>query len=852
MSEALAEHDALVRSTIDAHGGVVFSTGGDGFAAAFSDAASALGAAVAVQSCVGLPVRMGLHTGTAVERDGDYFGRTVNRAARIMAAGHGGQIVLSDVTAGLMRDEQAELTDLGEHRFTGVDAPIRLWQVGRGEFPSLRTVDVVPGNLPVQESSFVGRDDDVATIIDAVGGHRVVTLIGVGGVGKTRLAVQSAATLAPQFREGVWLVELAPVMDGDGVDRAVAAVFKLQNQRERTWRQIVVDGLQGREVLLVIDNCEHVLDETAALVEALAACPTVRVMVTSRESLAVVGEWAWRVPSLPSQVAIELFIERADTAASGFRPDDADVVVIGEICDRLDGIALAIELAAARVRSMSPTQIRDRLDERFRLLTGSRRSIERHQTLRHAVQWSYDLLKPVEQAVLQQVSLFVGGFSLDAATTITELDEYDIIDALDSLVRKSLLQVERTNGEVRYGMLETIRQFAEEALAAAGSSDTIRDRHADYFADQTDIAFAAFVTEDERLAYRFVDTEITNLAAGFHWALSRQATDAAVRIVANIHFVAHSRLRTETFGWPEQVLDLARHDGHRQLPQLLTAACDAAISVGRFDDAVRFGLEALALNSDDRYDFAIHAYRLTGLALINNNDVEQAMVVLREGAEHPADALVRFNLFYLVVYGFFFGFGMSKQETMDAVAHLKASPMPTIRACGLWVHAIAVADDDPSEAIALCQTALDADTGSRVLDESVRGFQLGLIARTGDIEVALTGFTRIVDAYQASAGEHYTRTALGNLVEWLVRLGYHDGAARLYGANTRGRWSDPPPEIVVLADTMGHEAFNAAFQAGATLDARATGQLAHQLLTKVRAAHLGSGVSRRTTPSTPS
>ena len=454
--------------------------------------------------------------------------------------------------------------------------------------------------------------------------------------------------------------------------------------------------------------------------------------------------------------------------------------------------------------------------------------------------------------MLQQVSVFVGGFSLDAATAITELDEYDVIDTLDSLVRKSLLQVERTHGEVRYGMLETIRQFAEEALAAAGTGDTIRDRHADYFADQTDTACARFPTEDERLAYQFVDTEITNLAAGFHWALSRQDTDAAVRIAANIHFIAHSRLRTETFGWPEQVLDLARHDGHRQLPQLLTAACDAAASVGRLDDAVRYGLEAVALNDDDRYDFTIHAYRVTGLALFNTNDAEQAMGVLREGAEHPADAPARFNLLYLHILAHFGGVAMSEQETMDAVVQLKASSIPTIRAGGLWVHAMAVADDDPSAAIALCQTALDADTGSRVLDESVRGFQLGLIARTGDIEVSLAGFTRIVDAYQASSGDFYTRGALGNLVEWSARLGYHDGAARLYGAVTRGRWPDPPPEIVTLADTMGDDAFTAAFQAGATLDPRATGELAHQLLTQVRADHLGSEVSRVTTLSTPS
>jgi tetratricopeptide (TPR) repeat protein len=547
------------------------------------------------------------------------------------------------------------------------------------------------------------------------------------------------------------------------------------------------------------------------------------------------------VPSLTGDAAIELFIERADTAASGFRPDDADLVVIGEICGRLDGIALAIELAAARVRSMSPTQIRDRLDERFRLLTGSRRSIERHQTLRHAVQWSYDLLEPVEQSVLQQVSVFAGGFTLKSATTISELDEYEVLDILDSLVRKSLLHVDRGDSDVRYAMLETIRQFAEEALAATGTSDETRDRHAHYFADQTDIAFAAFPTEDEWLAYRFVDTEISNLTAAFQWAMSRHDTDTAVRIAANIQIIARNRSRTETVGWPEQALDLARRDQHRQLPLLLAAACDAASSVGRYDDAIGNGLEAITLNHDDRYNFTIHAYWTTAVALFSDAEVDQAIGVLRNGAEHPADAPARPNLVYLHVLARFGGVVISTEETMDAVTQLKASSMPALRAGGLWVQAMAVADDDPSAAIALCQQALDADTGSRSTEESVRGFQLGLIAQTGDIDAALNGFTHIIDAYQASSGDHYTRSALSFLVIWLARLGYHDGAARLAGAITRGRpdwWPDPSPEIVTLRDTMGNDAYIAAVQAGAALDPRATGELAYRLLTQVRADHL--------------
>ncbi len=844
MRVELAAHDDVLRTAVEGEGGWLFKHTGDGVCAAFQSARAAVDAAVVAQRQLGLPVRMGIASGEAELRGDDYFGSTLNTAARVMAAGHGGQILLALSTANLTSD--VDTIDLGLRSLRDLSGQVQLFQVRaeglRTEFPSLRTVDVVPGNLPVEESSFVGRDQAVVEIVDAVGEHRVVTLIGVGGVGKTRLALQTAAVLAPGFRDGVWLIELASVTEGDGVDAAVAAVFMLQPQPGRSWRQVVVDGLAGREVLLVVDNCEHVLDDTAALVTALATCATVKVLVTSRESLTVAGEWAWRVPPLPDEAAVELFVERADTAATGFHPDVTDLAVIGEICARLDGMPLAIELAAARVRSMSPTQIRDRLDERFRLLTGSRRSIERHQTLRHAVQWSYDLLEPAEQSVLQQVSVFVGGFTLDAATAITELDEYDLIDILESLVGKSLLHVERAGGAVRYGMLETIRQFAEEALAA--TADTIRDRHARYFADQTDSAFAAVWTEDEWLTYRFVDAEISNLAAAFQWALSRQDTDAAVRIAANIPPIARNRLRTEAVGWPEQALDLARRDRHRQLPHLLTAACDATTNSGRYDDAVRFGLEAVELNYDDRYDFTVHAYWTTAMAHFVIGEGDRAMGLLREGAEHPADAPARFNLLFLHVLARFGGVVMSARETMDAVTQITASSVPTVRAGGSFVQALAVADDDPSAAIALCQQALDANTGSRSSEESVRGLQLGLIAQSDDIDAAVTGFTRIVDAYQASAGDTYTRFQLAYLVAWLARLGYQDAAARLAGAATGGNldrgvaqtpsWAEA---LGTLRDTMGDDAFMAAFHASAALDPRATGELAHQLLAQVRADH---------------
>ena len=843
MRGELAAHDEVLRVAIESHGGWLFKHTGDGVCAAFGSAPSAVDAAVAAQRGLGLPVRMGLATGEAELRGDDYFGATLNLAARVMSAGHGGQILLAASTAILTSD--VATIDLGLRSLRDLSGQVQLFQVRavglRAEFPVLRTLDVVPGNLPVQESSFVGRDDVLIELAGAVATHRVVTLTGVGGVGKTRLAVHTAALVAPGFRDGVWLIELANVTDGAGVDAAVASLFLRQPQPGRTWRQVVVDGLAGREVLLLLDNCEHVLDETAALVEALAPCRGVRVLVTSRESLGVPAEWAFRVPSLTGSAAVELFVERA--AAAGFRPDDSDGVVIGEICDRLDGIALAIELAAARARSMTPAQIRDRLNERFRLLAGSRRSIERHQTLRHAVQWSYDLLGPVEQAVLQQVSVFVGGFTLDAATAITGLDEYDVLDIVDSLVRKSLLTIERTGTEMRYGMLETIRQFAEETLAAGGTVTEVRDRHAHYYAEQADTAYHQLFGADERLAYRFVDTEIPNVAAAFDWALTTGLTDAAVGIAANTQLVARRRLRTETYEWPEQVLDLARRTNHRQLPLLLAAASDVAWGLRRFEDAVGYGREAISLNDDDHYDFTIHAYYVTGRALALAGDVDEGFRLLRIGAEHPADAPARYNLYILTQWVTMFGVRMSERETLDALAHLDASPMPSVRANRWYFQARLVADQDVPAAIALCQQVLDADTGNRSMEETVRGYQVDLLARTDDIDATLTGFGRIVYTYQAT-GDTITRTSLNYLATWLARLGYHDGAARLYGAATLGTpipaLSARFPELAGLPDVMGADAYSTAFHAGAQLDTRATAELAHQLLARFRADQLNA------------
>jgi predicted ATPase/class 3 adenylate cyclase len=487
MRVALAAHDEVLCKAIEAQGGWLFKHTGDGVCAAFASPRCAVDAAVAAQRALELPVRMGIATGEAELRGADYFGAVLNRAARVMAAGHGGQILLTESTAGLL--SKVDLVDLGSRWLRDLPTPVGVFQVRapglQTQFPALRALDASPGNLRPQTTSFIGRESEVAELQAAVKGRRLVTLTGVGGVGKTRLVIEVASRLADEYPDGVWFFELAAVTDPAAIPDAVAAVLGITQQPGKTVTESVASALEGRVRLLVFDNCEHVVDSVADLVEAiLAASATVTILATSREGLGVSEEQLWRVPSLDvnsgtESAAVNLFVDRAHSVVSDFslaQPGEGDAVV--EICRRLDGIPLAIELAASRMGSMTASEVRDRLDQRFRLLVGSRRGLERHHTLRHAVAWSYDLLDDTEKVLLDRCSVFAGGFDLHSARAVAGFpdapDDFATLDLLDALVRKSLLIADRSLARTRFSMLETIRQFAEDQLVARGEASEIR------------------------------------------------------------------------------------------------------------------------------------------------------------------------------------------------------------------------------------------------------------------------------------------------------------------------------------------------------------------------------------------
>jgi len=604
MRAALERHDEILRSAFQAHGGYVFSTGGDGFGVAFARAGDALGAALASQAALAsepwpegavIRARMALHTGDVTERGGDYFGTPVNQTARLMALGHGGQVLCSGLTAGLVQAE-VPLIDLGEHRLRDLSGPQRVIQAGAGTFPPLRSLDVFPSNLPAQMSAFVGGERHVRQVASMMEASRVVTLTGVGGVGKTRLAVQAAAELLPRYRDGAWLVELGPVVDPAALVEVIAGALQVPERQGQPLAAGVTGFLRGKQLLMVLDNCEHLLDTVAAFVAGvLAACPQVTVLATSRERLGADGERMFVVPSLdvpeeastPDVVAdadaVRLFVERAVEAKGSFELTAANAGAVARLVRRLDGIPLAIELAAARVRSLTPAELADRVDERFRLLAGGRRAgVERHQTLRRAIDWSYELLTEPEQVALNRAAVFAGDFGLNSAEAVIAgepIDELEVVDLLGRLVDKSLVVAEDRGATTRYRLLETIHQYAQERLDAAGEGGAVGRLHAEHYAAFAVTAGDGLRGRDELAWTEQAEGELDNLRAALAWSVARGEADLALRIVVPPD-VNGTRIQSATRAWAAPVVVMPGAQARPLYPEALAKASKGATATG--------------------------------------------------------------------------------------------------------------------------------------------------------------------------------------------------------------------------------------------------------------------------------
>ena len=577
MDEALRRHDELMRSAVERWGGHVFKTVGDAFCVAFSTAEEALEASASAQRALAaepwpeaatLRVRMALHTGGCVERDGDYFGPALNRAARLEATAHGSQVVLSQTTTANVRDSLpagVSLRPLGPHRLKDLGRPEEISQLVieglDADFPPLRSLDnpEMPNNLPQLVSSFVGRDAEVSEVRALVEHSRLVTLSGAGGSGKTRLALQVAAELLDGSGDGVWLVELADVSDPDLVASAVSRALGIKEQPAHDVPDSLLGALADLHLLIVLDNCEHVITSCAKLADAiLRRCPRVHLLATSREPLGIDGESVWPVaplslpPDAPEELAalaasgaVALFLDRALSQNPGFALTEENAPVVASVCRRLDGMPLAIELAVARLRSLSLVDLNNRLDRRFQLLTGgSRSALPRHQTLRGVVDWSYDLLTEPEQVLFRRLSVFSGGFELDAAEDVCgfgAIEEFDVTVLLGGLVDKSLVVADASTMTIRYRLLETIRQYAAERLADVGRDETHRlfDTHAEFYLTFAEIAAPQLTGPDHGTQFVRLETEYPNLYAALEHLSGRgDQREHALRLaVALRHFL---------------------------------------------------------------------------------------------------------------------------------------------------------------------------------------------------------------------------------------------------------------------------------------------------------------------------
>jgi predicted ATPase/class 3 adenylate cyclase len=558
MRLALARHDEVLRGAVEANRGTVVKMMGDGMHAAFDDPLDAVNAALQLQQAladaapgVTLRVRCGLHLGVVERRASDLFGSVVNRAARIMGMAHGGQVLLSQPVAGLVRDRlppSASLRDLGKVRLRDFAIPEQVYQLLhsslRPEFPALRALEETPNNLPRPATSFIGREDEQAEVLRLLAKQRLVTLTGAGGVGKTRISLQVGLERLSTYPDGVWFIDLAPLSGAQLVAEAAAGVFGLPLGPAGSPVAALVTFLKDKKTLVILDNCEHLVAACAELADAIIrGCPGVSLMASSREALAVPGEHVYHVGSLAipdraeqitagvalRHAAVKLFVDRASATNASFTLADGNASTVVEICRRLDGIPLAIELAASRVKLLAPERILNRLNDRFRILTGgARTALPRQQTLRATIDWSYNLLSVSEKALLARLSVFPGGWTMEAAREVGSGDPIDddaIFDALASLVDKSLVSVDFARAEPRYKMLESTLQYALEKLGEKGEN-TYRHRHAEYLARLFEKADQAWPTTPTGNWLETYEPELESLRAALEWSLGRGADSA--------------------------------------------------------------------------------------------------------------------------------------------------------------------------------------------------------------------------------------------------------------------------------------------------------------------------------------
>ena len=872
MRDALARHDTIVRGAVESHHGVVFSTMGDGMAAVFASARDAVRAVLAAQAGLGaedwgevtgpLAARMGLLTDEGVLGGEHYLNQPLNRCARLMAAGHGGQALVSAATELLVRDDLPEgcgLVDLGEHRLRDLARPVRVFQLTgpglRAEFPPLRTLEGFAGNLPVQLSSFVGRAAELAGLAAAMARSPLVTVVGPGGVGKTRLALHAAADQLPSFRDGAWLCELHAAGDGEMMAQAVLAALRARPRSGLSTGASVVEFLRTRTaLLLVLDNCEHLASVAAALAaDILRGCPGVRVLATSQQPLGVGGEQVFglRPLSLPPAAAgmaaagasdaVSLFAQRATAARGDFSLTPANVAAVGEICRRLDGIPLAIELAAARVAALRPAEIAALLDERFRLLTRGRAdAASRQQTLQATVEWSYALLGEAERRVFDCLGVFPASFDAAAATDIVGTDglqRWDVLDGLTSLVGKSLVAEEEGPDQTsRYRLLETMRAYARQQLAA-GELDRLRHRHAGHYAAFAERAGLELAGPAQLEWQPRIRAERDNLQAAVTWALAEGGQDRplAFGIVAALAVLAVTSPST-VGSWAEACLAQISACPPELRGIVIGAAAWSAFWAGdvplarrRAEDALRDPAAGDPISLALLRSVLAQTYTLTGQPERGATIARQAR---QEAAEQGIEILVGNMLVVeamaLTAAG---DYAAARPPAMEAVEVARRVQNPALSAMAFCTAAGAIWPGEPQAALRLIEDSL-ALTRAGACDTFLGGALTwaGFIrAQNGDLPGALAALQEAMAQQHADGNRLLLNMTLQIAAEALARLGEAEPAAVLSGAFS----AHFPPDISAVHQdvkmgveeaqslarhALGEAAYGAALARGAAMD----------------------------------
>ncbi|MGO9508449.1 MAG: helix-turn-helix transcriptional regulator [Mycobacterium sp.] len=665
MTGALARLNRTVNNAIASHDGVrpLEQGEGDSFVAAFARASDAIACALELQQAPLAPIRIriGIHTGEIQLRDeSNYAGPTINRTARIRDLAHGGQTVLSGATEPLVEDRLPDgvwLTDLGSYPLKGVARPERVVQLCHpdlhNEFPPLRVRQVAAShNLPAQLTSLVGRQAQMTELRNLVTGNRLVTLTGAGGAGKTRLSVEVTAQLTNEFADGVWYIDPAPITNPAVAPVTVARTLGLSDQPGRSTMELLVRFFGDKTMLLLLDNCEHLLDACGTLVtELLSQCPNLTILATSREPLGVPGELSWRVPSLSlADEAIELFADRARRARPDFVVSEDNTALVHEICDRLDGMPLAIELAAARIRALSLQQILDSLHDRFRLLTGgARTAVRRQQTLRASVDWSHALLTEPEQVLFRRLAAFAGGFDLDAALAVgasTDTEQFQLIDLLGLLVDKSLIVADEIHGAMRYRLLETVRQYGLEKLGESGESAQVRTRHRDYYIASA-AAREAQAQGDGMVLIGWAEVEIDNLRAAHTWSRETNEIGLALELVASLHrfWLTRGRFREGLAAFDAVFADDLYDRGDITPAIIVRAVADAAIlSVWASVPASLERAEKALAAARELGDQRLLARCLMGCGMLNFYGAEPYFAEAMELARASGDLSVQYQV----------------------------------------------------------------------------------------------------------------------------------------------------------------------------------------------------------------